>query len=211
MELPVILWMFIVSQIFGLINIAIAFYKFQIKDKSKTLQWSAAGNVFKIFNYAFLLNWSLAGLKVVSIFKNLAFAKLNKPDSKVRFVYSFAIFLFFSFISAAVVVVTWWFSRLWFEWVILAVVLFANFGKWVKGIHWIRISAVFYRIAMIFNSIFFFLNITNLIKAVVVLFSISIFYIRLLGKKIRGKRNSQEKEQDELQVELESSEVEVLK
>ena len=188
-ELPVVLWMFIVSQIFGLINIAIAFYKFQFKDKAKTLRLSAVGNVFKALNYAFLLNWSLAGLKVVSIAKNLIFAKTSSENSGIKFWQSLLIFLFFSLISFAVVFVTWWFSRLWFEWVILAVVLFANFGKWVKGIHWLRISALFYRSVMIINSIFFFLNITNLIKAVVVIWSIIIFYTRFFTN-----RSNKEKE-----------------
>ncbi|MCL2587213.1 MAG: YgjV family protein [Firmicutes bacterium] len=189
-EIPVLLWMFIISQIFGAINIIIALIRYQYKDKAKTLRLAAVGNVFKALNYAFLLNWSLAGLKVVSIAKNLIFAKTSAPDSKIKFWQSFSIFIFFCLISVAVVFVTWWFNRLWYEWVILAVVLFANFGKWVKGIHWLRISALFYRTAMIFNSIFFFLNPTNLIKAIVVICSITIFYIRLLAGKIKSKNNA---------------------
>ena len=182
-ELPVLLWMFILSQIFGAINILIAVIKFQYKDKSKTLKLSAVGNVFKSLNYAFLLNWSLAGLKVVSIFKNLFFAKTSRGEMKRwKSVLGFVIF---SLISITVVVVAWWFSRVWFEWVLLAVVLFANYGKWAKGIHVLRISQVIYRIAMIINSIWFFLNFTNIIKAVAVIISIMVFYVRLWGAKKR--------------------------
>ena len=177
-ELPVVLWMFLVSQLFGLINAGIAVYRYQVKDKSKTLRMAAVGNIFKIFNYAFILNWSLAGLKVVSIAKNLMFSKTSKGNMK--FWKSFLIFLLFSLISVAIVFWAWWFSRLWFEWVILAVVLFANFGKWAKGIHLLRISSVVYRLAMIVNSIFFHLNLTNLIKAVFVIATIIVFYIRLM-------------------------------
>ena len=180
-------WMFIISQFFGLINIAIAFYRYQIKDKAKTLRLAAFGNVFKALNYAFLLNWSLAGLKVVSIGKNLMFAKTSSPDSKIKLWQSISIFVFFCLISAAVVFATWWFNRLWFEWVVLGAVLFANFGKWKKGMHILRISAVFYRSVMIVNSIFFFLNPTNLIKAVAIIVSITIFYIRFFREKRKPK------------------------
>ncbi|MCL2756367.1 MAG: YgjV family protein [Firmicutes bacterium] len=190
-ELPVVLWMFILSQVFGAINIVIAFIKFQYKEKAKTLKLSAIGNIFKSLNYIFLLNWSLAGLKVVSIFKNLFFAKTSKGE--VKRWKSILGFVIFSLISAGVVFLAWWFNRHWFEWVILAVVLFANFGKWVKGIHIMRSSQLVYRLAMIVNSIFFFLNPTNLIKAVAVITSIIIFYIRLLvGKK---KKKDEQAEQ----------------
>jgi len=184
-ELPVVLWMFILSQIFGAINIFIAFIKFQYKDKAKTLKLSAVGNVFKSLNYVFLLNWSLAGLKVVSIFKNLFFAKTSKGE--VKRWKSILGFVIFSLISVGVVFWAWWFSRLWIEWVLLSVVLFANFGKWAKGIHIMRISQLAYRLAMIVNSIFFFLNPTNLIKAIAVITSIIIFYIRFAKDKRKKK------------------------
>jgi hypothetical protein len=191
-ELPVVLWMFIVSQIFGLVNIVIAFIKFQFKDKGKTLKLSAVGNVFKSLNYLFLLNWSLAGLKVVSIFKNLFFVKTSKGE--VKRWKSILGFVLFTAVSAGIVFWAWWFSRLWFEWVILAVVVFANFGKWVKGIHIMRISQFVYRSAMIVNSIFFFLNPTNLIKAVAVMVSIIIFYVRLVfGKRKKVTEHADEK------------------
>ena len=189
-ELPVILWMFIVSQVFGLINIGIAFIKYQYKEKAKTLKLSAVGNVFKALNYAFLLNWSLAGLKVVSIAKNLMFAKTSKGTMK--FWKSLTIFIAFSLVSVGVVVVAWWFSRIWFEWVILAVVLFANFGKWAKGIHILRGSQFLYRAVMIINSIFFFLNPTNIVKAIAVMTSIIIFYIRLLREKRKKAKECDE-------------------
>jgi len=188
MELPVILWMFIISQIFGAINIIIAFIKFQYKEKAKTLKLSAVSNVFKALNYAFLLNWSLAGLKVVSIFKNLFFAKTSKGE--VKRWKSILGFVIFSMISAGVVLWAWWFTRLWFEWVILGVVLFANFGKWVKGTHIMRSSQLVYRVAMIINSIVWFLNPTNLIKAVAVIISIIIFYVRLLVGRNEKKDKS---------------------
>ena len=200
MELPVVWWAFIISQIFGLVNIIIAFIKFQYKDKAKTLRLSAIGNVFKSLNYIFLLNWSLAGLKVISIFKNLFFAKTSKGDVKLW--KSILGFVIFSLISTGVVFWAWWYSREWFEWVILGVVLFANFGKWVKGIHILRTSQLVYRLAMIYNSIFVFLNPTNLIKAVAVITSIIIFYIRLLREKCKKKKDSVEEIQPEPIAEL---------
>jgi len=186
-SIEVAIWMFVVSQIFGVINIGISFYKFQIKNKEKTLRLSAVSNVFKALSYGFLLNWSLAGLKVVSIVKNLVFSKTSKPDSKIKLWQSICLFVFFTLISASVVFVTWWYSRLWFEWVILFAVVLANFGKWMKGMHILRITAVFYRAVMIINSIFFFLNPTNLIKAVAVIISIIVFYIRLIIEKRQKK------------------------
>lgn len=190
MELPVIWWMFLISQICGAINILIAIIRYQYKDKAKTLRLAAVGNVFKALNYAFLLNWSLAGLKVVSIAKNLIFAKTS--TGKVKFWKSVAIFVFFCLISAGVVFVTWWFNRVWFEWVILAAVLVANFGKWKKGMHVLRGTAVFYRSVMIINSIFFFFNPTNLIKAVGIIISIIVFYIRWFAKRRKTEKEPTE-------------------
>lgn len=184
--LPVVLWMFLISQFFGLVNAGIAIYRYQVKDKSKTLKLAAVGNFFKIFNYVFILNWSLAGLKVVSIAKNLMFAKTSQ--GKMKLWKSLVVLIIFSLISAVVVFWAWWFSRLWFEWVILAVTLLSNFGKWAKGIHILRISSVIYRIAMIVNSIFFYLNLTNIIKAVFVIATIIVFYIRFFTKKMRDKK-----------------------
>jgi len=177
-ELPVILPLFIISQIFGLINIGLTIYKYQVKDKAKTLRMSAVGNVFKALNYAFLLNWSIAALKVVSIAKNLTFAKTSKPGAKIKLKYSVALLILFSSLSVAAVFVAFLFNRIWFEWVVLGAVLLSNFGKWKKGIHLLRITAVVYRAVMIINSIFFFLNITNLIKGIIVIGTIIVFYIR---------------------------------
>jgi len=186
--IEVAIWMFVLSQVFGLVNIAISFYKYQFKDKAKTLRLSAVGNIFKALNYAFLFNWSLAGLKLVSIGKNLIFAKTSDPNSKMKLWKSILVFVVFTLISAATVFLGWWFSRFWFEWVILAVVVLANFGKWKKGIHLLRVSQVLYRGVMIINSLFFFLNPTNLVKAVAVIVSIIIFYIRLVVEKRQKKR-----------------------
>ena len=185
-ELPVVWWMFLLSQIFGLINIIIAFIKFQYKEKAKTLKLSAVGNVFKSLNYLFLLNWSLAGLKVVSIFKNLFFVKTSKGE--VKRWKSILGFILFCLVSTSVVYIAWWHSRLWFEWVILAVVLSANFGKWAKGAHIMRISQFVYRGVMFVNSLVFFLNPTNLIKAVAVMTSIIIFYVRMVSNKKKESR-----------------------
>ena len=180
MELPVVVWMFILSQIFGLVNIIIAVIKYQFKDKAKTLRLSAVGNIFRSLNYAFLLNWSLAGLKVVSIFKNLFFAKTSKGD--VSRAASITGFIIFTAVSASVVFVSWWFTRLWFEWVILAAVVFANYGKWAKGVHILRVSKMAYYSVLLVNSFVFFLNPTSIIKAIAVMTSIIIFYIRILRK-----------------------------
>jgi len=199
-EIPVLLWMFILSQVFGAVNIIIAIIRYQFKDKAKTLRLAAVGNVFKALNYAFLLNWSLAGLKLVSIAKNLLFAKTS--TGKVKFWKSVAIFIFFCIVSTVVVFVTWWFNRLWFEWVILGAVLIANFGKWVKGMHWLRGTAIVYRSIMIVNSLLFFLNPTNLIKAVGVIVSITIFYIRLIIER-RKKKNTPEQEETPVEDEAE--------
>ncbi|MCL2770965.1 MAG: hypothetical protein FWD89_01490 [Firmicutes bacterium] len=185
-ELPVIWWMFLISQFFGLINAGIAVYRYQTKNKEKTLKMAAIGNIFKVFNYVFIFNWSLAGLKVISIFKNLFFAETSK--GKMKLWQSLLILIIFSLISAAVVFWSWWYTRLWFEWVILGVTILSNFGKWAKGIHIHRVTSVIYRVAMIINSVYYYLNLTNLIKAVFVIATIIVFYVRLLKEKITSKK-----------------------
>jgi len=66
-------------------------------------------------------------------------------------------------------------------------VLVANFGKWKKGIHVMRITQFFYRGIMIVNSILFFLNFTNILKAIAVMVSIIIFYTKFFLEKKQAK------------------------
>ena len=187
-SLSVVLWAFIVSQAFGVINIGLAVYRYQVKKRRKTLKIKVAGNVSKLLNFAFLLNFSLVGLKIVSIIKNLTLLKISKDGSKVSLKTSIMLLILFCAIKTAVVFTIWWFNRLWFEWVILAAALFAMTGKWQKNIHIMRISSVVYQAAVFINCLIFFLNFTSLIKAVFVFGSISVFYILLLKGRAREKR-----------------------
>jgi len=184
--LPVVLWAFIVSQAFGLINIALAVYRYQVKKRDKAINIKIAGNVSKMLNLAFLLNFSLVGLKVVSIAKNVTMKKVTKEGSGISARTSALILLLFCLIKAAIVFVFWLISRVWFEWVILGTALFAMAGKWQKNMHIMRISSLFNTIAIFINSLFFFLNFTSLLKAVFVVASILVFYVMFFIKK--GKK-----------------------
>jgi len=198
MELPVVLWMFIVSQIFGFIAVGLVIYRYQFKNKQKTLKIAAVGHTVKIFNYVFIMNWSLAGLKMVSVVKTLMFAKTSKGSMKLW--KSLSILIGFSMVSVVVVFFVWWSNRIWFEWVVLSGTLLTNFGKWAKGIHIMRITSIISKIIMLVNSLFFFLNFADTVTAVFVLGSIAVFYIRWFKEKNVKKKDASEDEEIEKEV-----------
>ncbi|MCL2234265.1 MAG: YgjV family protein [Firmicutes bacterium] len=186
--LPVALWAFIISQVFGLVNIGLAVYRYQLKKRDKTINIKILGNFAKLANLAFLLNFTLVGLKVISIIKNFTMKKVTKEGSRVSKRNSILLLLLFCLIKAVIVFVFWWFNGIWFEWIVLAGAIFAMAGKWQKNMHIMRLSSLVYTVAVVLNSLFFFLNFTSLLKAVFVIGSIVVFYVIFFAR--RGKKNS---------------------
>ena len=186
-SLPVALWAFVVSQIFGLLNIGLAVYRYKVKKRDRAINIKIAGNFTKLLNLAFLLNFTLVGLKIVSIAKNLTMKKVTKDGSQVKTSTSIMLLILFCLIKAIIVLIMWLFSGLWFEWIILATALFAMIGKWQKNMHLMRVSSLVNTIAIFVNSLFFFLNFTSLLKAVFVVTSILIFYIVFFVKRAKSK------------------------
>jgi len=187
-SLPVPLWAFIVSQIFGIVNIGLAVYRYQVKKRDKTINIKIAGNVAKLLNLAFLLNWTLVGLKVVSVIKNITMKKVTGENSKAKRRTSTLLLILFCMIKVGMVFAFWWFNRYWIEWVILGTTLFAMVGKWQKNVHLMRVSSAVNSIAIFINSLFFFLNFTALVKTVFVLGSLVVFYVLHFKKVVRARR-----------------------
>ena len=184
-QVHVPIWVFIISQVFGLLYLIIFSYALQIKDKSKTLKWYAIGNILSIFSNALLLNFVLVGTKSVSFFKNISFSWLQKNRGKTSKLFSFFILVFFILLAYIVGIFTW--NGLWFNWVLISMLAISYYGEWHKNIHLLRIGSFLYISAVFVNALMF-TNVADMIMCMITVVAIIFFYLRLYKDKKTQKR-----------------------
>jgi len=179
-QIHVDLWVFVLSQILGLIYVGIVFYALQIKDKSKTLKWYAIGNIFTIISNALLLNFVIVGTKSVSFFKNISFSHLQKNRGKVSKLVSVGTLVFFITIAFVVGIFTW--NGLWFNWLIISALAISYFSEWHENVHLLRFGMLLY-VGMVFVNALMFFNIASMIECIITLIAVIVFYVRYIKKR----------------------------
>ena len=176
-------WQAILSQVFGIIQICITIWALQVKSKTNTLLLYTVANIFAVLNNAFLINWIIVATKSVSIFKNLAFAYVDKNRKTLKNWVKISILLFFMAAAGGAVALT---STLgewhYFDFIILGALLFSYFTEWVESIHLLRVGLTIYTIAVLINAIMF-MNITGMIMALITFAGVALFYVRLFMNK----------------------------
>lgn len=184
-DIPLYMW--IISQVFGLFVIVSVFMTFQMKKKTWILWGMAIANTMSVFMHAFLGNWAVAAISAVTALKSVSFIWTTKKEGKIPAWFSFSIFVFFSLFAAGAVAFTHFGpmdnpNANWYDWVILGAQIIANFTQWRLGPHWIRASSALFSILAIVNNIMF-LNVMGLINSGIKLTSIALIYIRLGREK----------------------------
>jgi len=182
--LHVTLWVWILSQVIGVVVIVVTFISYQQRRKSKQLQISVGYHLLDMVANLMLLNFAKAGMSVVASVKNFFFASVNKDGAKESKQSSRVLtFVVFSAINTAIMVLIWAFiSYHWFDWFLLVGVLGINYAKAAKGIHKLKIGILIFAIIEIINLIMF-LNIIGIVAKLIAMMSIVIFYVRFFKSK----------------------------
>jgi len=180
--LTVSLPLWIASQVFGFICVALAMYARQLKRKANTVLVIGIANAFSAISLALLGNWVVFSLICVAIVRSMTFyfTELRIEQGKeIKKQITFIFMLVFMIASIIPVVFLWvW----WFDWIILCGSLFVIFGNWAKGIHKIRIACATYDTLVVVNYIKFF-NIIGIVQSALLVGAVVVFYIRFFRRK----------------------------
>jgi len=184
-NLPVPLWLWILSQVVGLGVLILTIIGFQMKRKAWLLAFLAAANALSATMQALLTNFVMAGLAAIVVVRLLVYAWLQAKRKKVPLWLDISIVVFF---LAANVPVTLFTARWWFDWLFFGFVTIATFAQWLSNSHAVRISPVPV-IAMTLVAAFFYSNPISIITESLALISVAIFYGRFLfSKKVRQNK-----------------------
>jgi alpha-L-fucosidase len=180
--LDVPIWQYVLSQGFGLVQIVITILALQAKSKTKTLLLYTLANVMAVASNAFLFNYIIVATKSVSIFKNLAFAYIDKNRKQLRQSIKIGVLLFFLAAAVGAVMLT---KPGPLDYVILAALMFSYYAEWAEGVHILRAGLAVYTVAVLINAIVFF-NIAGVVMCLITFAGVGLFYLRLL-KRNKGE------------------------
>ena len=180
-ELRVPLWLWIISQVIGLVQIVFWVIIYQQRNKAKQLKLSAGANAVALVVNLMVFNFVRAGMKVVAVLKSLVFWQINKRQETGRRV-SITARTIIAFVACslniAMAAIVWWLvAYVWFDWVLLAAAFVTNFAKLFGGIHAIKLGGILWNITSTINCLMF-LNITGVVTNMIILGSIVAWYIR---------------------------------
>ena len=178
-DLHIPLWVWIVSQVIGLCTLTLFVIAYQQKKKSKQLGIMCGGNLSEIIAAILLLNWVSVGIEVVALFKNGAFSIIQRDRKRVNRALMLGLLLFFCACNITIMILLFLFivPWFWFNWVLLAAILFANYAKYSKSIHTLKIAGVLVNVCLIVNKIVF-LDVMGLVRHCFIIGSVTVFYIR---------------------------------
>ncbi|MCL2569922.1 MAG: hypothetical protein FWE16_01810 [Firmicutes bacterium] len=178
---------FIISQILGVVILAIVAIAFQIKRKFLTLSLISLSTILALVMHSLLANWVVVALVIISLCRLVTYAWLEYMGKRISQGISFAIMIFFVILNVpAIVIIDTLVGVGVVDWFVMAASMFLSYGQWEKGPHMIRISNITLSIMLIINSIFFF-NFMAIAIEVFVLGSIVVFYFRWFFKGERGE------------------------
>lgn len=186
MTIPVPLPQFIISQVIGVVVLALAVYAFSTKDTGRTLLAFAASSAFSIVMFAFLEDMVGMTLAAGGTVRNLIYYFIQRREGEIPPHWNATVLVVFLAIPAVAVALTW---SHWFNWVLLVTELGIVVGGWLRKGHAIRISGVFFSIAFIVHSLMF-MNITNIVMHVAMLGSIAVFYFKFFKESKKQKSDA---------------------
>ena len=176
--------MWIVSQIIGVVALIVVIIAFQKKRRLSTLLLSALANGVSVVMHLLLTNWVMAGFAAAVSIRALVYAFIEP----YRLANSLPRWLDYIVLVAMLAVngIVFIFVRevFWFDYVLLGGTMFATFGGWRRGIHWIRFGNIVLSAFIIVNAIMF-VNVLSIITESFIILAILAFYVRIA----RAKRN----------------------
>jgi hypothetical protein len=180
-ELTVPLPLWIASQVFAFIALAIIVFGFQVKRKRNTMFCLACACAVIAVSVAFLENWVVFAIMAVATCRNFQvalFEHLRDKGKKINKYIEMAILALFVIAYIVPIIFTWvW----WLDWALLSVSLVILLAGTIKGIHLLRVASICYESLMIVNNVRFF-NIIGIVTSSISISSILLFYVRFIWK-----------------------------
>lgn len=186
---------FVLAQIFGVITIGFEFASYQVKNKSKYFLTTGIGSFFWIMMFIFIglstgmsTQISLILAATYSTIRSLVFWQIfarNTPQSKEA-----GLNFLLAMIVVAIVAAFITFPNVpqeirWLHIVGLITALIFVIGQYLPGVHYVRISVVFYAIAVILTQTpinilegDFRWNIMGIMIEMAKIVSVAVFYLR---------------------------------
>ena len=185
-ELTVSLPLWIVSQVFAFIALAIIVFGMQVKRKRNTMICLALGCSMIAVSVAFLMNWVVFAIMTVAVLRNTQvaiFEHLRDKGKQINKNVEYGFLALFVVAYVVPIIFTWvW----WVDWALLSVSLVILLAGTLKGIHLLRIASICYDGLMIVNHTVFF-NVIGIITSSIVIGSILVFYVRYFWEKRKQK------------------------
>ena len=173
-NLPVPIWQWILSQVFGLAALVLVVIGFQMKKKQRLLVFVAIANAMSVVMQALLTNYIMAGLAALVVVRLFVYAWLQEKRDKVPLWLDISILVVFLLANVPVVIFT---AEWWFDWLFFGFVTFVTFGHWVKNHHVVRLSSIPTTIMILIAAVFY-SNIMSVIIESFALISVMVFYAR---------------------------------
>jgi len=186
---------FIIAQVLGLITIVFEFMSYQIKDKTKYFLVTGIGSFFWTLMFIAIglatgmsTQFSLVVTAVYSTVRNLVFFKIfskNTPESKEAGLLFLLAMIVIAIVAGTITVLNAPEQVRWLHIIGLIVAIGFVIGQYLPGVHYVRISVIFYAIAVLLTQTplnilegDFRWNIMGILIELAKITSVIIFYIR---------------------------------
>jgi len=153
---------FIVAQILGVITIAFEFTSYQIKDKTKYFLVTGIGSFFWMTMFVAIgmatgmgTQLSLIVAAVYSTVRNLVFYRIftkDTPQSKENGLNFLLVMILIAIVAGTVTVLNAPVQVRWLHILGLVVALGFVIGQYLPGVHYVRITVVFYAIVVLLTQ-----------------------------------------------------------
>ena len=184
-NLPVPMWQYILSQVFGLFLLIFIVAAMQMKKKTWLLLLLAAGNVMAAIMQALLTNYIMAGMAALVVIRLIVYVWLQENRKSIPLWVDISILVVFLAANVPVAIFT---AKWWFDWVFFGFVTLVTFCQWLKNPHIVRISPIPITIMVLIAAVFY-SNFMSLITETFALISVTIFYIRFFRSR-KNQANS---------------------
>ena len=186
---------FILAQIFGVITICFEFTSYQIKDKTKYFLATGVGSFFWILMFVSIglatgmsTQLSLILAATYSTVRNLTFYRIfskNTPESKEAGLNFLLVMIAIALVAGSVTVLNAPAEVRWLHIIGLVTALGFVIGQYLPGVHYVRISVVFYAFIVLLtqtpiNILYgdFRWNIMGIAIELAKILSVVVFYVR---------------------------------
>ena len=176
---PLYLW--VPSQVFGVVALFFMCWAFLSRDKSRVLTLKAVAFGFIVLSLGFLQNWVLMGIITFALVRNILFIRFEREPERFSTVALVTIIILSLMNITVVVVVAMTIGHWWLDWVLLAFSLAFNLAVWAQGTTILRIVGLSYVPIIVYNHVVH-QNFVGIILEIIIGLSIIVYFARSFAK-----------------------------